>query len=519
MFKINPLHSTDSYKLGHRNMYPKGTELVFSNMTARSDRLFKDMVPPRFYDGKLVVFGIQAVVKNMIETWKENFFDRKVDEVVAEYSRRISPFVGDNVVTEDHIRALHSRQSLPIEVHGLEDGTVAPFKIPVFVIYNTEPEFYWLTNYLETYFSNEFWKASTSATIARYYRKIVEHWASVTGTPKEFCDWQVHDFSCRGMSGMMDAASTGSGHLTQFTGTDTLVAVDFLEHFYDCTDEFIGGSVPASEHSVMTMGGPEGELELFRRLITKEYPKGIVSLVSDSYDFWKVITEYATVLKDDILSRGEDAFGNAKVVFRPDSGDPVRIICGYDEDEIQRHDDGRISVVDSSFSTQWLTELEVKGAVACLWDVFGGTLTTTNHKQLDSHVGLIYGDSITMNRANEILERLERKGFASGNVVFGVGSYTYNYLTRDTLGFAVKATYGIVDGVGRKIFKAPKTDNGSKHSARGCVTVCKDASGELVLRSDMSFEEYLSTESEYISYTSDTERNQKFGDVRKRARA
>lgn len=149
------------------------------------------------------------------------------------------------------------------------------------------------------------------------------------------------------------------------------------------------------------------------------------------------------------------------MVFRPDSGDPVKIICGDPEAP--------------------LGTPENKGAVECLWDVFGGTLTSTGHRLLDSHVGLIYGDSITLPRAQEILDRLEAKGFASGNIVFGIGSHTYQYVTRDTFGTAMKATWGKVDGEARILQKSPKTDSGMKFSARGLLRIERDDTGELVL--------------------------------------
>nr|WP_202947362.1 hypothetical protein [Zavarzinella formosa] len=188
-----------------------------------------------------------------------------------------------------------------------------------------------------------------------------------------------------------------------------------------------------------------GELSHFRHIITRIYPSGIVSIVSDTWDFWKVVTEYAAELKDVIIAR------EGKLVFRPDSGDPVKILVG--DPDSPEGSPAR------------------KGAVECLWEVFGGTETDKGFRLLDSHVGLIYGDSITLSRAEAILEGLKAKGFASGNVVFGVGSYTYQYVTRDTFGFAVKSTYGEVNGVGRDIFKDPVTDNGVKKSARGRIGV------------------------------------------------
>ena len=198
----------------------------------------------------------------------------------------------------------------------------------------------------------------------------------------------------------------------------------------------------------MCMGLENGEIETFERLITKLYPSGIISIASDTWDFWKVLTEYLVQLKSIIMQR------DGKVVIRPDSGDPVKIIVGDP---------------DADKNTP-----QYMGAVECLWNIFGGTYTDKKYKMLDSHIGLIYGDSITLERANAILQGLEAKGFASGNIVFGVGSYTYQYVTRDTFGFAMKATSGIVNGERRDIFKAPKTDTGNKKSAKGLLRVKRE---------------------------------------------
>ncbi|KAF1027287.1 MAG: hypothetical protein GAK29_00799 [Acinetobacter bereziniae] len=183
----------------------------------------------------------------------------------------------------------------------------------------------------------------------------------------------------------------------------------------------------------------------------------MVSIVSDTWDFWRVITEFTVELKDEILARQPNALGLAKLVFRPDSGDPVKIICGDPEAQVG-------SPV-------------YKGAVECLWEIFGGTETDLGYKVLNERVGLIYGDSITLERALKILQGLEAKGFASNNLVFGIGSYTYNYLTRDTFGFAVKATWGQVNGVSCELFKDPATDSGIKKSAKGLLRVEKSETG------------------------------------------
>ena len=329
-------------------------------------------------------------------------------------------------------------------------------RVPMFTVVNTMPEFFWLTNYIETSISAEVWKPCTSATIAYEYKRLLIDYANKTGAPLDFVPLQGHDFSARGMSGMDDAAASGIGHLANFIGTDTVAAIDYAEDYYG-VDGVVGVSVPATEHSVMCMGTKDDEIGTFKRLINELYPSGIVSIVSDTWDFWKVINEFAAELKDDILARSPNAIGLAKVVFRPDSGDPVKVICGDPDAEPGSP--------------------EFKGSVQCLWDIFGGSETDKGYKMLNERVGLIYGDSITLQRAQAILEGLEAKGFASTNIVFGIGSYTYQYLTRDTFGFAIKATWGQVNGEGREIFKDPITDKGDKKSAAGLLRVEQTANG------------------------------------------
>lgn len=443
MSHFYPLSCIDFYKAGHRQQYPEGTELVVANFTPRSGKHAN--VTDK---SGIVFFGLQYFINDfLIETWNKGFFDLPKDKVVGWYKQRMDTSLGLDSIPVDHIEALHDLGYLPIEIKAVPEGTFVPVGIPCLTIENTVPEFFWLTNYLETVLSAFMWLPCTSATTAKEYKKLLLEYATRTGAPKEFCDFQGHDFSFRGMSSLQSAVVSGAAHLLSFKGTDTVPAIDFLERYYgaDCTKELIGCSVPATEHSVMCMGGEDDEIGTFRRLITEIYPKGIVSIVSDTWDFWRVLGEYVVTLRQDILAR------DGKVVFRPDSGNPADIICGSPE-----------AAPDS---------LEFKGAVEVLWDIFGGTVSATGHKMLDSHVGLIYGDSISFKLATEILQRLEAKGFASSNIVFGIGSFTYQYTTRDTWGWAVKATYGKVNGVPRNIFKKPKTDNGSKNSAKGLLSV------------------------------------------------
>lgn len=218
---------------------------------------------------------------------------------------------------------------------------------------------------------------------------------------------------------------------------------------------------------------PLTQIDFYKADHRRQYPKGIVSIVSDSFDFWQVVTTFLPKLKQEILAR-KGGFPVDKVVIRPDSGDPVLIICGDPS-----------AMVDSP---QW------KGAIECLWDTFGGTINEKGYRQLDPHIGLIYGDSITPERTVEIMERLMHKGFTSTNIVLGVGSYTYTHVTRDTLGFAMKATAGQVNGQLREIFKDPKTDSGLKKSARGYMIVLRDENGDYAMFDRM--EPFLQEKSE-----------------------
>lgn len=453
---MNPLLLTDGYKVDHRRQYPEQTTLVYSNWTPRKSRI----------EGinEVVLFGLQYFIKKyMMEEFTNNFFNQPKAEISKKYARRINNYLGENSVGIKHIEDLHDLGYLPIAVKSLPEGVSVPIRVPMFTMYNTKPEFFWLTNYFETLLSTTVWLPCTSATIAKQYRTILDKYAAETSSVPEMVDWQGHDFSMRGMAGLEAAVLSASGHLLSFTGTDTIPAVDFLEKYYnaDSDKELIGGSVAATEHSVMCMGTNSGEQETFNRLITEVYPNGIVSIVSDTWDLWKVLTEYLPNLKEEVLAR------DGKVVIRPDSGDPVDIICG--------NPNGK-------------TEVEQKGVIELLWETFGGITNSKGYKELDSHIGAIYGDSITIERATQICERLKQKGFASTNVVLGIGSFTYQYNTRDTFGFAMKATYGEVDGGGREIYKDPITDDGTKKSAKGLLKI-ELQNGTYTLKDQVSWQE------------------------------
>lgn len=498
--KLQATTNTDGYKLGHSDMYADGTTKIYSNLTPRTDRIYRTKCT-EFYNGKLVFFGAQGAIKEIVEMWNDSFFKVDKETVISRYTRRINAYLGDGVVSPERMSKLHDLGYLPLEIKTLNEGVGVHMGIPVITITNTQDEFFWLVNYLETILSNLTWKGSTNATIAAEYKAILKHYASLTGCYDEFgISIQAHDFSGRGLSGAEDSARSGASHLTQFIGTDTLGAIDYVEDYYNA-DGLVAISVPATEHAVTSSNILSIEKDLLAkayqfeseeqaliyiemeeacepvrliaevmfvyRLVTNICPTGIVSNVSDTYDFWSMLSRGYKYLKEVILNRKDNVLGLAKVVVRPDSGCPVKVICGD---------------IDAD------SEEERKGAIEVLWDVFGGTVNESGFKVLDRHIGLIYGDSITTQRTVEILQGLTDKGFASNNVVLGIGSYTYQCNTRDTFGFAVKATYSEISGVGIDIYKDPKTDS-KKKSAKGLLSVSKDESGEYVLTDSCTYEQ------------------------------
>lgn len=488
---INPMFMIDMYKADHRRQYPEGTTSVYSNFTPRTSRI----------EGvdKVVFFGLQAFLNQLNEQF-EMFFEADEDWICAEYEYYMNGTLGPNNIGSDHIRALHQLGYLPLKIKALPEGTEVPIKVPMFTIENTVPEFFWLVNYFESAFSAAVWLPCTSATQARRYRKLLDQWAIKTTGTNEGVDWQLHDFSFRGMSSMESSMASAAGHLLSFSGSDSLLAENWISYNYKEEDntKFHLGSVAATEHSVMCAGEKDSEFDTYSRLIDL-YPSGIVSIVSDTWDLWHVVTNIIPQLKDKIMAR------DGKVVIRPDSGDPVDIICG----------------LNTSEGSDWLQlggpkTPAAKGVIEILWETFGGTVNEQGYKVLDPHIGAIYGDSITYERAQAICERLAAKGFASTNIVFGVGSYTYQYVTRDTFGFAMKATSVTVNGVERAIFKDPVTDSGTKKSAKGRLAVVLE-NGELVLKDELTKGDVIEDDEMWVVYENGELINpQSFTEVRER---
>lgn len=283
----------------------------------------------------------------------------------------------------------------------------------------------------------------------------------------------------RGMAGLEAAIISGMAHMTSFVGSETIPAIAALEEYYGANsdNELIAATVPATEHSVMCAGGEEDELQTFKRLINELYPSGFVSIVSDTWDFWNVIENFLPKLKKDIMAR------DGRVVIRPDSGDPVDIICGLRTNPHfhTRMKEGKYYCCYAPFNDDAeyveVSEGQYYGAYYMLGKIFGWNTTSRDYRYPSTKIGLLYGDSITLERQKQIYMRLENAHMAACNLVLGVGSFSYQYASRDSLGFAIKATACVVNGELKEIFKHPKTDDGTKNSLKGLIAVYQDVNG------------------------------------------
>lgn len=503
---VNPLlYWVDSYKISHIKFEVAGVKEIYSNFTPRFGKYMAEMVGSA-WDNQYVVFGVQYAMLAINNQMQKGFFSRDKAEVIAEMRDKLGAYIGWDKF--DHFEALHDLGYLPVVVKALPEGTVAKVGTPFMTLRNTLPEFEWLPNYLETIVSTMAWKPLTVASMGRFFKMRSDEFALRTTGSTDGVEWQNHDFHVRGASGVESAGINGCAWLLSSSGTDNVPALDIAERYFGSTNDqgVLAGSVSANEHSVTTLGILTSQRQFGGSMVDAEttyanycmdqFPTGIFSYVSDSFDYFAFLTEVLPAIKDKIMSR------DGKFVVRGDSGNPVHIIAGY-----------RILYVDKSVTAEelfrmaqsrspeqiagievlcqngkyWkilptgfgdlmeISKVQAEGTIEHLWDLFGGTFNEKGFKVLDSHIGMIYGDGINLERQNEILTRLAEKGFTSLNIVFGVGSYSLNLLGRDHLGMAIKATNAVVEMVDGEvldapIYKDPKTDS-SKKSARGLIQV------------------------------------------------
>ena len=440
MSRTNPMLLIDFYKAVHAEMLPKGISKSVSYFTPRMSRVNR-------WD-KVVMFGLQAFIKKyLIEYFNENFFARSKSEVLAEYKRVMDNALGVGVYNIKKIEYLHDLGYLPIEIVAVPEGTLVPMHCPMFGITNTHDGFAWLPQSLESLISAEMWHPMIAATVGHTYREIVNKYYDETCEDDIPRARALGAFDFRGEECLESAVKAGAGWCMSFLNTATVPTIPYLEDIYgcDCSKEPVAFGSPSTEHSVMCSNyAVDGDEEtLIRRLLTEIYPNTSFSAVLDSYDYWNVVENILPKLKKEIMEH------NGCMLVRGDSGDCVEVVTK---------------------------------TVFKLWDIFGGTVNSKGYKVLDPHVKAIYGDSITVQRCEEVYEILKNNGFACSNVALGVGSFSFQCIeedgilkpfTRDTFSSCIKATYCEIDGDPMPIFKNPK-DGGFKKSQKGCCVVYEE---------------------------------------------
>ncbi len=452
MNRINPMLLIDFYKAVHAEMLPKDITKSVSYFTPRMSRVER-------WD-KVVMFGLQGFIKTyLIDYFNEEFFQKPFEEVIGEYKRIMDATLGVEAYKIEKVEKLHKLGYLPIEIIALPEGTRVPMHVPMFGITNTHPEFAWLPQSLESLISAESWHPMIAATVGYTYRQIVNDYYEKTCDDNISRARALGAFDFRGEECTDSAIKAGAGWCLSFLNTATVPTIPYLEQMYncDCTKEPVAFGSPSTEHSVMcsnyAMDGDE--VTLLKRLLTEIYPNTSFSAVLDSYDYWNIIENVLPQIKEEILDH------NGCMLMRGDSGDCVEVVTK---------------------------------TVFKLWDEFGGTVNSKGYKVLDPHVKAIYGDSITIQRCEEIYRILEENGFACSNVALGVGSFSMQCIeedgilkpfTRDTFSSCIKATYCEIDNKPYPIFKNPK-DGGFKKSQKGCCVV-KQEDGSLSYQDEFTW--------------------------------
>ena len=450
--KTNPMLLIDFYKAVHAEMLPKNITKSVSYFTPRMSRVER-------WD-KVVMFGLQGFIKTyLIDYFNAEFFSIPIEKVIGEYKRIMDATLGENAYKIEKVEKLHKLGYLPIEIVALPEGTKVPMHVPMFGITNTHPDFAWLPQSLESLISAESWHPMLAATVGDTYRKIVNKYYDLT------CDDSIPRaralgaFDFRGEECTESAIKAGAGWCLSFLNTATVPTIPYLENNYncDCTKEPVAFGSPSTEHAVMCSNyAIDGdEVTLLRRLLTEIYPNTSFSAVLDSYDYWNVIENVLPQLREEIMNH------NGCMLMRGDSGDCVQVVTK---------------------------------TVFKLWDIFGGTINSKGYKVLDPHVKAIYGDSITVQRCEEIYRILKEEGFACSNVALGVGSFSFQCIeedgllkpfTRDTFSSCIKATYCEIDDEPFPIFKNPK-DGGFKKSQKGCCVVI-EKNGKLTYEDEFTW--------------------------------
>ncbi|KAA0707771.1 Nicotinamide phosphoribosyltransferase [Triplophysa tibetana] len=421
---FNFLLATDSYKITHYKQYPPDVSKVYSYFECRHNK------GGQF--GEVVFFGLQYLLKKYLAG--QVVTEEKIQEAKIFYQMHFRQKVFDEEGWRKVLEKYDGR--LPIRIKAVPEGKIIPRGNVLFTVENTDPDFFWLTNFIETMLV-QMWYPITVATISREFKKILAKHLKATSGSLEGLDIKLHDFGYRGVSSQESAALGGAAHLVNFSSTDTVAGLLMAQRYYACP--MAGFSIPAAEHSTIIAWGKSREKDAFECLLD-QFPTGPVAVVSDSYDIFKACKHiWGDKLKERVMERSEDS----ALIIRPDSGDPAE------------------------------TLIEV---IKILEECFGCSQNSMGYKVLPSYLRIIQGDGIDLNSIDGILEKLSDEGWSAENVFFGCGSALLQKINRDTLNCAFKCSYVEIDGKGMDVYKQPVTDP-SKGSKRGRLSLRRNSDG------------------------------------------
>tara|TARA_R110000782_G_scaffold184388_2_gene274755 strand:+ start:114481 stop:115899 length:1419 start_codon:yes stop_codon:yes gene_type:complete len=412
---------TDSYKLSHYKQYPKDAEIVFSYFESRVGAKFDHTV----------FFSLQYILKKYIEGIVVT--QDKIEQAASVARLHMLTGSGDGTFNRAGWELMLEKHGgiLPVRIRAVPEGTKVPTGNVMLTIENTDPDFPWLPNYLETLLV-QVWYGSTVATISSHVRSIVKTGMEQTGADMAGLPFKLHDFGVRGSTTMESAAVGGMAHLAAgFQGTDNLPALLHCIQYYGAG--MPGHSIAASEHSTITSWGAENELEAVRNML-EEYPEGPVACVGDSYNIDRhCSTILGKELKELIMKR------DGVWVARPDSGEIVPM---------------------------------VNNVLGRLYQSFGGETNDKGCIVLDPHVRAIQGDGCTLETIKEVVDMMIDNRWSLDNIAFGMGGGLLQKLDRDTQRFAFKASAIRRNGEWQDVFKQPKSDP-TKNSKKGRIELYK----------------------------------------------
>lgn len=419
----NIILNSDSYKYSQFNQYPPGTEYMYSYIESRGGK----------YD-ETVFFGLQAFI---MEYLLQPVTMDMIDEAELVITAHGEPFYreGWEYIVEKHAGML------PVAIKAVPEGTVVSVSNVLVTMVNTDPNCWWLTNFLETALLRAVWYPTTVSTNSREIKKVIAEYLEKTGDIAGI-DFKLHDFGARGVSSLESAGIGGAAHLVNFMGTDTIEALLFARTYYGA--EMAAFSIPAMEHSTVTTWGREHEVDSFRNMLKRHAkPGGLVACVSDSYDIYGACHKWGTELKQDVIDSG------ATVIIRPDSGDPATVVVRC---------------------------LEILG------EHFGYVINDKGYAVLNN-VRVIQGDGINIDSIKAILHNMELHKFSADNVAFGQGGALLQIVNRDDQKFAMKCSAARINGKWIDVYKDPITDNG-KRSKRGILKLIGEKGNYITLTGD-----------------------------------